>query len=204
MPIMMLMGNTFFHFKIFRESIINGGGEYVSLAEIFLRKLLRFCLSRLAIGSQNRTASGENSRCNKKAHPAFRQDARKIACGYFQANGINLVHFAPKSPVFLQFYIVATTQNQSMGFIVGITTMNTCKSLFLDITIRGKDYLLSFNLHLYISLYPNCTVWRMKWRKWRMAYLAYTLLYSSGTFHCANWRSRFSNSDFRSSLVTSA
>ena len=86
---MMLMGNTFFHFKIFRESIINGGGEYVPLAGIFLRKLLRFCLSRLAIGSQNRTASGENSRCNKKAHPAFRQDARKIACGYFQANGIN-------------------------------------------------------------------------------------------------------------------
>ena len=84
-------------------SIINGGGEYVSLAEIFLRKLLRFCLSRLAIGSQNRTASGENSRCNKKAHPAFRQDARKIACGHFQANGINLVHFAPKSPVFCNF-----------------------------------------------------------------------------------------------------
>lgn len=122
MPIMMLMGNTFFHFKIFRESIINGGGEYVPLAGIFLRKLLRFCLSRLAIGSQNRTASGENSRCNKKAHPAFRQDARKIACGYFQANGINLVHFAPKWPVFLQFYIVATTQNQSMGFIVGNST----------------------------------------------------------------------------------
>ena len=84
-------------------SIINGGGEYVSLAEIFLRKLLRFCLSRLAIGSQNRTASGENSRCNKKAHPAFRQDARKIACGHFQANGINLVHFAPKLPVFCNF-----------------------------------------------------------------------------------------------------
>lgn len=103
MPIMMLMGNTFFHFKIFRESIINGGGEYVSLAGIFLRKLLRFCLSRLAIGSQNRTASGENSRCNKKAPPAFRQDARKIACGYFQANGINLVHFAPKSPIFGYF-----------------------------------------------------------------------------------------------------
>lgn len=71
-------------------------------------------------------------------------------------------------------------------FYVRITTMNNCKSLFLDITIRGKDYLLSFNLHLYISLYPNCIVWRMKWRKWRMAYLAYTLLYSSGTFHCAN------------------
>ena len=104
MPIMMLMGNTFFHFKIFRESIINGGGEYVPLAGIFLRKLLRFCLSRLAIGSQNRTASGENSRCNKKAHPAFRQDARKIACRYFQANGINLVHFAPKSPVFVILY----------------------------------------------------------------------------------------------------
>ena len=48
-------------------------------------------------------ASGENSRCNKKAHPAFRQDARKIACGYFQANGINLVYFAPKSPVFCSF-----------------------------------------------------------------------------------------------------
>ena len=125
-------GKYLLSFQIFRESIINGGGEYVSLAEIFLRKLLRFCLSRLAIGSQNRTASGENSRCNKKAHPAFRQDARKIACGYFQANGINLVHFAPKSPVFAilyrsydtklqkQFYIVATTQNKSIGFIVGI------------------------------------------------------------------------------------
>ena len=82
-------GKYLLSFQIFRESIINGGGEYVSLAEIFLRELLRFCLSRLAIGSQNRTASGENSRCNKKAHPAFRQDARKIACGYFQANGIN-------------------------------------------------------------------------------------------------------------------
>ena len=100
--------------------------------------------------------------------------------------------------------VIFSADYWSMGFIVGITTMNNCKSLFLDITIRGKDYLLSFNLHLYISLYPNCIVWRMKWRKWRMAYLAYTLLYSSGTFHCANWRSRFSNSDFRSSLVTSA
>ena len=50
------------------------------------------------------TDSGENSSCNKKAHPAFRQDARKIACGYFQANGINLVHFAPKSPVFTILY----------------------------------------------------------------------------------------------------
>ena len=97
-------GKYLLPFQIFRESIINGGGEYVSLAEIFLRKLLRFCLSRLAIGSQNRTASGENSRCNKKAHPAFRQDARKIACGHFQANGINLVHFAPKSPVFAILY----------------------------------------------------------------------------------------------------
>ena len=92
----------------------------------------------------------------------------------------------------------------SMGFIVGNTTMNNCKSLFLDITIRRKGCLLLSNLHLFISLYPDCIVWRMKWRKWRMAYLAYTLLYSAGTFHCANWRSRFSNSDFRSSLVTSA
>ena len=112
--------------------------------------------------------------------------------------------FCPKMACFLHFHIVATTQNQSIGFIVGITTMNTCKSLFLDITIRRKGCLLLSNLHLFISLYPDCIVWRMKWRKWRMAYLAYTLLYSSGTFHCANWRSRFSNSDFRSSLVTSA
>ena len=73
------------------------------LARNFLRKLLRFCLSRLAIGSQNRTASGENSRCNKKRILLFGQDARKIACGYFQANGINLVHFAPKWPVFCNF-----------------------------------------------------------------------------------------------------
>ena len=34
--------------------------------------------------------------------------------------------------------------------------MNTCKSLFLDITIRGKDYLLSFNLHLYI----RCSIYQ--------------------------------------------
>ena len=111
-------------------------GEYVPLAGIFLRKLLRFCLSRLAIGSQNRTASGENSRCNKKAHPAFRQDARKIACGYFQANGINLVHFAPKSPVFLQFYIVATTQNQSMGFIVGNSSTSRIDALSVSSMTR--------------------------------------------------------------------
>ena len=69
----------------------------------FLRKLLQFCLPPLAVSAQKRTANGENSRCKKKAHPAFRQDARKIACGYFQANGINLVHFAPKSPVFNNF-----------------------------------------------------------------------------------------------------
>ena len=140
----------------------------------------------------------------KKRILLFGRMRAKSLVDIFRQMGINLVHFAPKIACFLHFYIVATTQNQSIGFIVGITTMNTCKSLFLDITIRGKDYLLSFNLHLYISLYPNCIVWRMKWRKWRMAYLAYTLLYSSGTFHCANWRSRFSNSDLRSSLVTSA
>jgi hypothetical protein len=68
-----------------------------------LRKSLRFCPSPLTVGSQNRTVSGENSRCNKKAHPAFRQDARKIVCGYFQANGVNLVHFAPKPPAFSNF-----------------------------------------------------------------------------------------------------
>mgnify|MGYP004571583599 CR=1 FL=1 len=65
----------------------------------FLRKSLRFCPSPLAVGFQNRTASGKNSRCNKKAHPAFRQDAHKIACGYFQTNGIYLVPFDPKSSV---------------------------------------------------------------------------------------------------------
>ena len=69
----------------------------------FLRKSLWLCLSPLAVSAQKHTASGENSRCNKKAHPAFQQDARKIACGYFQANGINLVHFAPKLPVFVNF-----------------------------------------------------------------------------------------------------
>lgn len=69
----------------------------------FLRKLLWLCPSPLAVGSQNRTANGENSRCNKKARPAFRQDACKIACGHFQANGINLVHFAPESSVFTNF-----------------------------------------------------------------------------------------------------
>ena len=69
----------------------------------FLRKSLCFYPSLLTVGAQNRTASGENLHCNKKAHPAFRQDARKIVCGYFQANGINVVHFAPKLPVFDNF-----------------------------------------------------------------------------------------------------
>ena len=69
----------------------------------FLRKLLWLCPSPLAVGSQNRTANGENSRCNKKAHPAFRQDARKIACGYFQANGINLVHLPQNRLFFCSF-----------------------------------------------------------------------------------------------------
>ena len=120
MPIMILMGNTFFHFKIFRESIINGGGENVPLAGIFLRKLLRFCLSRLAIGSQNRTASGENSRCNKKAHPAFRQDAAQNRLWIFSGKWDKFGTFCPKMACFLQFYIVATAQNQSISFIVGI------------------------------------------------------------------------------------
>jgi hypothetical protein len=97
------MGNTFFHFKIFRESIINGGGRICLPRRNFLWKSLWFCSSPLAVGSQNRTASGENLRCNKKERPAFWQDARKIACGHFQANGINLVHFAPESSVFINF-----------------------------------------------------------------------------------------------------
>ena len=101
MPIMILMGNT----SIFLYSTIyNKRRGRISLPRRnVLRKSLRFCPSPLAVGSQNRTASGENSRCNKKAHPAFRQDARKIACGHFQANGINLVHFAPKLPVLCNF-----------------------------------------------------------------------------------------------------
>lgn len=92
----------------------------------------------------------------------------------------------------------------SIGFIVGMSSTSSYKPLFLDITLHLKGYFSPFHLHLYTSLYPNCIVWRMNWRKWRMAYLAYALFYSSGSFHCANWRSRFSNSDFRSSLVTSA
>ena len=69
----------------------------------FLRKSLRFCLPPLAVSAQKRTANVEKSRCNKKTRPAFRQDARKIACGYFQENGINLVHFAPQAPIFGYF-----------------------------------------------------------------------------------------------------
>ena len=41
----------------------------------------------------------------QKTRPAFRQDARKIACGYFQENGMNLVHFDPKSSVFNNFIL---------------------------------------------------------------------------------------------------
>ena len=80
-------GKYFLSFQIFRESIINGGGEYVSLAEIFLRKLLRFCLSRLAIGSQNRTASGENSRCNKKLILLFGRMRAKSLVDIFRQMG---------------------------------------------------------------------------------------------------------------------
>ena len=82
----------------------------------FLRKSLRFCLPPLAVGSQNRIVSGENSRCNKKAHPAFRQDAHKIACGYFQVNGINLVHFTPKLPVFYNFNMLFCTYVLALQF----------------------------------------------------------------------------------------
>ena len=80
-------GKYLLSFQIFRESIINGGGEYVSLAEIFLRKLLRFCLSRLAIGSQNRTASGENSRCNKKLILLFGRMRAKSLVDIFRQMG---------------------------------------------------------------------------------------------------------------------
>ena len=139
-------------------SIINGGGEYVSLAEIFLRKLLRFCLSRLAIGSQNRTASGENSRCNKKAHPAFRQDARKIACGHFQANGINLVHFAPKSPVFCNFISYLRHKISRWASSSGLGQTILCKSLYPTKTRCNSIFSLAgsyVSLHNLLYINPN-------------------------------------------------
>ena len=74
----------------------------------------------------------------------------------------------------------------SIGFIVGMSSTSSYKPLFLDITLHLNGYFSPFHLHLYTSLYPNCIVWRMNWRKWRMAYLAYALFYSSGSFHCAN------------------
>ena len=78
----------------------------------FLRKSLRFCPSPRAVGSQNRTASGENPRRNKKARPVFWQDARKIT------------HFK-------RFCTVATTYNRPMGFIVGIGTL--CHAFLINL-----------------------------------------------------------------------
>ena len=162
----MLMGNTFFHFKFFREFIINGGGEYVPLAGIFLRKLLRFCLSRLAIGSQNRTASGENSRCNKKAHSAFRQDARKIACGHFQANGINLVHFAPKLPVFAILY-----RGYDIKLVNRLHRGDWVRQFYVSLYIPPKPVATAFFrlrgvMYLYITYYISIRIWCQYWCQW--------------------------------------
>ena len=57
---------------------------------------------------------------------------------------------------------------------------------FLILLYTARVEFSPFHLHLYTSLYPNGIAWRMNWRKWRMAYLAYALFYSSGSFHCAN------------------
>lgn len=95
----------------------------MSPAPEFSSKIVAF-LSATAGGKRSKTYRQRGKiTLQQKTRPAFRQDARKIACGYFQENGINLVHFAPESPVFLQFYVVATTQNQSMGFIIGICSI---------------------------------------------------------------------------------
>ena len=121
MPIMMLMGNTFFHFKIFRESIINGGGEYVPLAGIFLRKLLRFCLSRLAIALKTVPPVVKIHAATKSAS-CFSAGCAQNRLWIFSGKWDKFGTFCPKMACFLQFYIVATTQNQSMGFIVGNST----------------------------------------------------------------------------------
>jgi len=68
-------------------SIINGGGEYVSLAEIFLRKLLRFCLSRLAIGSQNRTPVVKIHAATKKRILLFGRMRAKSLVDIFRQMG---------------------------------------------------------------------------------------------------------------------
>ena len=188
-------------------SIINGGGEYVSLAEIFLRKLLRFCLSRLAIGSQNRTASGENSRCNKKAHPAFRQDARKIACGYFQANGTNLVHFAPKSSVSCNFISYLRHKISQSASSSG-RKQPSFQSL-LNLLISHNRSKRGFFLKRYIPINSCCfsVDWSINWCKWCRSFYPHsrnatysldTLLYS-----LLKYESRPSNSDCLSPFVTS-
>ena len=80
-------GKYLLSFQIFRESIINGGGEYVSLAEIFLRKLLRFCLSRLAIGSQNRTPVVKIHAATKKRILLFGRMRAKSLVDIFRQMG---------------------------------------------------------------------------------------------------------------------
>ena len=96
------------------------------------------------------------------------------------------------------------TPHRFVRLLFGKTTQNWCscglvpqmlleirfkfhhiRALFLRFTAQSAS---SWGCHrrAVISLYPNCIVWRMNWRKRRMAYLAYALFYSSGSFHCAN------------------
>ena len=164
MPIMILMGNT----SIFLYSTIyNKRRGRISLPRRnVLRKSLRFCPSPLAVGSQNRTASGENSRCNKKAHPAFRQDARKIACGHFQANGINLVHFAPKSPVFAILY-----RSYGIKSVDGLHGGDWVRQFYVSLYIPPKPVAAAFFrlrgvMYLYITYYISIRIWCQYWCQW--------------------------------------
>ena len=132
----------------------------------FLRKSLRFCLSPLAVSAQKRTANGENSRCNKKAHPAFRQDARKIACGYFQANGINLVHFAPKSLVLSILY-----RRYDIKLVDRLHRGDWARQFYVSLYIPPKPVATAFFhlrgvMYLYITYYISIRIWCQYWCQW--------------------------------------
>lgn len=52
----------------------------------------------------------------QKARPAFQQNALRFLCGYFSANGINLVHFCPISAnfgVYIAMYRYIISQSVS-------------------------------------------------------------------------------------------
>ena len=111
-------------------------------------------------------ASGENSRCNKKAHPAFRQDARKIACGHFQANGINLVHFAPKSPVFAILY-----RSYGIKLVDRLHRGDWARQFYVSLYIPPKSVATAFFhlrgvMYLYITYYISIRIWCQYWCQW--------------------------------------